>query len=94
MTFSIDSTRVLVSWHAPDEYSNGVLHQYCIEITDDSLGERSFHVSNDTHLLLDSLQPGHQYTFRVATYTGTTEKGPFSQAISTTLPSLPGIHTV
>ena len=92
MTFSIDSASVLVSWHAPDadEYSNGVIRQYYIEITDDSSGERSFHVSDNTHLLLDSLQPGHQYTFRVAAYT--TEKGPFSEPISITLPSSQGTH--
>ena len=92
MTLSIDSTSVLVSWHAPDadEYSNGIMRQYYIEITDDSSGERSFHVSDDTHLLLESLQRGHQYTFRVATYT--TEKGPFSEPISIMLPSLPGIQ--
>ena len=93
MTVSIDSTSVLVSWHAPDadEYSNGVLRQYYVEIIDDSSGERSFHVSDNTHLLLESLQPGHQYTFRVAAYT--TEKGPFSEPISITLPSLQGIHS-
>ena len=92
MTFSIDSTSVLVSWHAPDadEYSNGLLRQYYAEITDDSSGERSFHVSDNTHLLLDSLRPGHQYTFRVAAYT--TEKGLFSEPISITLPSLRGTH--
>ena len=92
MIFSIDSTSVLVSWHAPDadEYSNGVLRQYYIEITDDSSGERSFHVSDDTYLLLENLQPGHQYTFRAAAYT--TEKRPFSEPISITLPSLQGIH--
>jgi hypothetical protein len=90
MTFSIDSTSVLVSWHAPDadQYSNGLLRQYYIEITDDSSGERSFQVADDTHLLVDSLQPGHQYTFRVAAYT--TEKGPFSEPSSIKLPSLQG----
>ena len=96
MTFFIDSTSVLVSWHAPDadEYSNGVMRQYYIEITDNSLSQTTFHVSDDTHLLLESLRPGHQYTFRVATYTGTTEKGPFSEPISITLPSLSGIDSV
>ena len=90
MTFSIDSTSVLVSWHAPDEYSNGLLCQYYIEITDiNSVSQTSFHASDDTHLLLESLQPDHQYTFRVAAYT--TEKGPFSEPISITLSSLPGI---
>jgi hypothetical protein len=92
MTFSIDSTSVLVSWHAPDADescdSSGLLRQYYIEITDDSSGDRSFHIADDTHLLLDSLQPRHQYTFRVAAYTN--EKGPFSEPISITLPSLRG----
>jgi hypothetical protein len=93
MTFSVDSTSVLVSWHAPDadQYSNGVLRQYYIEITDDTSGDSSFHIADDPHLLLDSLQPGHQYTFRVAAYT--TEKGPFSEPISITLPSLQGAYT-
>ena len=83
---------VLVSWHAPDadEYSNGVLRKYYIEITDNSSSQISFYISDDTHLLLDSLQPGHQYTFRVAAYT--TEKGPFSRPISITLPSLQGTN--
>ena len=90
MTFSIDSTSVLVSWHAPDEYSNGLLRQYYIEIADDSLSQMSSYISDNTHLLLDGLQPGHQYTFRVAAYT--TEKGPFSQPSSITLPSLQGIQ--
>ena len=90
MTFSIDSTSVLVSWYAPDEYSNGLLCQYYIEIIDKSLSQMSFHVSDDTHLLLESLQPGHQYTFRVAAFT--TEKGPLSEPISITLPSLPGVQ--
>ena len=90
MTFSIGSTSVLVSWYAPDEYSNGLIRQYYIEITDDSLSQMSFHVSDDTHLLLDDLQPGHRYTFRVAAYT--VEKGPFSQPISITLPSLQSIQ--
>ena len=91
-TVSINSVSVLVSWHAPDadEYSNGVLRQYYIEITDNSSSQISFYISDDTHLLLDSLQPGHQYTFRVAAYT--TEKGPFSQPISVTLPSLQGTN--
>ena len=92
MTVSIDSTSVLVSWHAPDadEYSNGVLRQYYVETTDESSGEMNFHVADDAYLLLDSLQPGHQYTFRAAAYT--TEKGPFSEPISITLPSLQGTH--
>ena len=91
MTLSVDSTSVLLSWHAPDadEYSNGVLRQYYIESTDSSLSQMSFYVSDNTHLLLDSLQPGHRYTFRVAAYT--TEKGPFSEPISITLPSFQGI---
>ena len=89
-TFAIGSTSVLLSWHAPDadEYSNGVLRQYYIEMTDDSSSERSFHVADATHLLFDNLQPGHMYTFRVASYAS--EKGPFSEPTSITLPSLQG----
>ena len=87
---SINSMSVLLSWHAPDadEYSNGVLRQYYIEVTDNSSNQKSFYLSDDSHLLVDSLKPGHQYTFRVAAYT--TEIGPFSQPISITLPSLQG----
>jgi hypothetical protein len=83
---------MLVSWHAPDEYSNGLLRQYYIEITDNSLGQMSFYLSDNTYLLLDGLQPGHYYTFRVAAYT--TETGPFSEPISITLPSRQGIATI
>ena len=91
MIFSIDSMSVLLSWHTPDadEYSNGVLRQYYIEITDNSSSQMSFYISDNTHLLVGRLQPGHQYTFQVAAYT--TEKGPFSEPISITLPSLQGI---
>ena len=94
MTFFIGSTSVLLSCYAPDadEYSNGILQQYYIESTDNSSNQICFYVSDDTHLLLDSLQPGHQYTFRVAVYT--TERGPFSQPISIRLPSLQGIYTL
>ena len=83
---------VLLSWHAPDadEYSNGVLRQYYIEVTDNSSSQTNLYLSDDSYLLVDSLQPGNQYTFRVAAYTS--EKGPFSQPISVTLPSLQGIH--
>ena len=91
MTFAINSTTVLLSWHAPDadEYSNGVLRQYYIESTDNSSSQMSFYLSDDTHLLLGSLQSGHQYTFQVAAYTN--EKGLFSEPTSITLPSLQGI---
>ena len=90
MTFAIDSMSILLSWHAPDadEYSNGVLRQYYIEMTDNSSSERSFHIADATHLLFDNLQPGHVYTFRVASYAS--EKGPFSEPTSITLPSLQG----
>ena len=85
---------ILLSWHAPDadECSNGVLRQHYVEITDNSSSKRSFHIVDDTHLLLDSLQPGHQYTFRVAAYTAKT--GPFSQPISITLPSSQGTNNL
>ena len=89
---SINTMSILVSWHAPDadEYSNGVLRQYYIEVTDNSSNQKSFYLSDDSHLLVnDGFKPGHQYTFRVAAYT--TEKGPFSQPVSITLPSTQGI---
>ena len=89
-TVLINSMSVLLSWHAPDadEYSNGVLRQYYVEITDNSSIQMGLYLSDNTHLLVDSLQPGHQYTFRVAAYTS--EKGPFSQPISVTLSSKQG----
>ena len=88
---SINSMNVLVSWHAPDadEYSNGVLRQYYVEVTDNSSNQKSFYLSDDSHLLIDSLKPGHQYTFQVAAYT--TERGPFSQPVNITLQSAQGI---
>ena len=86
----INSTTVLLSWHAPyAEYTNGILQEYYhILIIDNITGDQIHYNTEDTHLLVDSLQPNHQYTFRVAAYTS--GRGPFSQPITVTLRSLQG----
>ena len=85
----INSTTLLLSWHAPDtECSSGILRDYYhTQIIDNSTGAQINYTTEDTHLLVDNLQPSHQYTFRVAVHTN--GRGHvFSQPITVTLHSL------
>ena len=80
----INSTTILLSWNAPNaEYANGILRGYQIEIIDNSTGTQRNYITDNTHLLLNNLQPIHQYTFRVAAHTN--GRGPFSQLTAFTL---------
>ena len=60
---SINSTTLLLSWHAPNaDNVNG----YHIQVFDNGTGARTTYITDNTHLLLNHLQPNHQYTFGVA----------------------------
>ena len=77
----INSNTLLLTWHAPDaENINWILRQYHVEITDGISSDQIIYTTNETHLLVDNLQPNHEYAFRVAALTG-----PFSKAITVTL---------
>ena len=77
----INSNTILLTWHATNaENTNGILQQYHVEVIDNISTEQTIYTTNDTHLLVDSLQPNHEHTFRVAALTG-----PFSKAITVTL---------
>ena len=78
----INSTTLLLSWHAPTvEYAVNI-QGYYIQVLDSSTGQMNYTTENN-HLLLSNLQPNHRYTFRVAAYTN--ERGPFTQLTATTL---------
>ena len=80
----INSNALLLTWHAHDaENTNGILRQYHVEITDSISTDQMIHTTDETHLLVDGLQPNHEYTFRVAALTNV--RGPFSKAITVTL---------
>ena len=80
----INSNTLLLSWHASDaENTNGILRQYHVEIIDSVSKDEIIYTTDETHLLVDSLQPNGEYTFRVADLTNV--RGPFSKAITVTL---------
>ena len=82
----ISSNTLLLSWYASDvENTNGILRQYHVEITDRISTDQTVYTTNETHLLVDNLQPNHEYTFRVAALTKFNVRGQFSKAISVTL---------
>ena len=56
----------------------GLMRQYYIEVTDNSTGAVTIHMTEETHYLIHNLQPSHMYTFRVAAH----EVGPYSLPIS------------
>ena len=86
----INSNTLLLLWHVPDgENTNGILQQsygYHVEVTDIISTDQTTYTTNETHLLVDNLQPNHEYTFRVAALTNFNVRGPFSKAITVTLP--------
>ena len=45
----------------------------------------------DTHLFIETLEPNHLYTFRVAANYYTIGMGPYSQPVNITINSLEGI---
>lgn len=78
---SINSTTLLLSWHAPSaEYVKG----YHIQVFDNDTGAQTTYVTDNTHLLLSNLWPNHQYTFGVAA-AYVDGRGPFSQLTVATL---------
>ena len=53
-----------------------------VEINDSISSDQIIYTTNETHLLVDSLQPNHEYSFRVAALTNA--RGSFSKAITVT----------
>ena len=102
-SLQLDSARLLLSWRDPDSSNanctcknmtstvtlNKIMQGYTIEVTDDSMGSQTSYTTNDRHLLLGSLQPHHQYTFRVAIHYAT-DTGPYSQPLTVILNSTEG----
>ena len=68
---------------------NRIVQRYAVEVTDDSTGDQTSYRTDDRHLLLVSLQPHHQYTFRVAIHYAT-DTGPYSQPLTVILNSTEG----
>ena len=80
----INSSTLLLTWHAPDaENTNGILQHYHVEITDNISMDQIIYTTDETHLLVDNLQPNHEYTIRVAALTNV--RGSFSKAITVTM---------
>ena len=74
-----NSSSLLLSWHSPDALYTSVIHvieEYHIEVIDGGTGDQHIYTTEDTYLLIDSLKPNRQYTFRVAAFAG--ERGQFS----------------
>ena len=79
----LNSSSLLLSWHSPDALYTSVIHvieEYHIEVTDGDTGDQHIYTTEDTYLLIGSLKPNHQYSFRVAAFAG--EKGHFSQPLT------------
>ena len=99
----LDSARLLLSWRDSDSSntnctcnnmtsmvtSNRIIQGYTIDVTDNSTEDQTSYRTDDRHLLLDNLQPHHQYTFRVAIHFAT-DTGPYSQALTVILNSTEG----
>ena len=102
-SLQLDSVRLLFSWRDPDSSNanctcknmtstvtlNRIIRRYTIKVTDDSTGDQTSYRTDDRHLLLDNLQPHHQYTFRVA-IDYATNTCPYSQPLTVILNSTEG----
>ena len=105
-SLQLDTARLLLSWRDPDSSNanctcknmtsvvtlNRIIQRYAIEVTDNSTGDQRLtsYRTDNRHLLLGSLQPHHQYTFRVAIHYAT-DTGPYSQPLTVILNSIQGI---
>lgn len=56
----------------------GHVRQYHIEVTDNSTGTVTIHVTGEMHYLIHNLQPSHMYMFRVSAHAD----GPYSSPIT------------
>ena len=68
---------------------NRLIQGYAVEVTDDSTGDQTSYKTDNRHLVIDNLQPHHQYTFRVAIVSAT-DMGPYSQPLTVILNSTEG----
>ena len=77
---ALDSHSIFLSWNPPpDEFLNGILRQYQIDvIEEDTLEEFSVN-SSSSQYLLSSLHPFYNYDISVAATT--VGNGPFSDSI-------------
>ena len=102
-SLQLDSARLLLSWRDPSSNANcicknmtstvtlnRIIQRYAIKVTENNTGSlTSYYTTDDRHLLIDNLQPHHQYTFRVA-IDYATDTGPYSQPLTVLFNSTEG----
>ena len=79
----LNSSFLLLSWHSPDALYTSVIHvieEYHVEVIDGDTGDQYIYTTDDTYILIVSLKPNHQYSFRVAAFAG--KRGHFSQPLT------------
>ena len=86
-----NSTSVFLSWRPPlAQYRNGIIQGYHVHVTFTQANRTNSDSEEYTtvvpYLLINNLEPGVMYTFRVAAYT-VGGKGPFSELMDV-VPSL------
>ena len=83
MYSEVTSTGFTLSWNAPPvEDHNGIIRHYVIQCTELRSGDVAIHTTTDStaQIMLDSLNPFHNYTCAVAAVT--ISEGPFSPSIT------------
>ena len=80
---ALDSRSIALSWNPPpDEFLNGILRQYQIEVVEEDT-PREFSVNTSSNqYLLSSLHPF--YTYDISVTATTVGNGPFSDSIDIT----------
>ena len=80
---AVTATEITVSWSEPlDINKNGIIRNYDVQLLELETGSLTNVSTSNTGITLTSLHPYYQYEVSVAAVT--TERGPFSAAVSAT----------